>query len=198
MFRPPPADLAGREPIIYSVADTEVWFRSHRMTSGPVFFGRRMANRWDAPHGEYGVLYVARDPYCAFMESIGRNVLKTRFVPKADLTTCGLSKVQFSRALRLIDMAASGGLTRLGAEGSLTSGAGYKNSQRWSKALREHPSKPDGILYCSRYDPSRIACALYDHCEPAMTVISPAEAWADQPVLLGAILDQYRFGTDLS
>jgi hypothetical protein len=49
--------------------------------------------------------------------------------------------------MRLIDMVTSGGLTRLGAEGSLTSGFGYKNSQRWSRALRKHPSKPDGIYY---------------------------------------------------
>jgi hypothetical protein len=83
------------------------------------------------------------------MGSIGRGALKTRFVPNAQLKGIGLAKIRFKRSLRLIDMVTSGGLTRLGAESSLTSGSGYKNSQRWSRALREHPSKPDGIYYRS-------------------------------------------------
>lgn len=45
---------------------------------------------------------------------------------------------------------------------SLSSGSGYKNSQRWSKAWRDHPEKPDGIYSRSRHDPSRTAWTLYD------------------------------------
>lgn len=143
------------------------------------------------------MLYLARDPYGAFMESIGRGVLKSRFVPKAELKRRGLSGIRFTRPLRLIDMVSSGGLTRLGTEASLTIGAGYKNSQRWSKTLRVHPEKPDGIYYPSRHDPSRIACAVYDLCQPFIEIARTCEAWADNPVLLGNILDHYGFGSDL-
>ena len=122
--------------------------------------------------------------YSAFMESIGRGALKTRFIPSSQLKGTALAKIRFKEPLRLIDMVTSGGLTRLGTESSLASGSGYKNSQRWSRALRQHPSKPDGIYYRSRHDPARTACALFD-------------AWADQPALLGEILDHYAFGTDL-
>jgi hypothetical protein len=108
-----------------------------------------------------------------------------------------LAKIRFKRTLRLIDMVTSGGLTRLGAESSLTSGFGYKNSQRWSRALREHPSKPDGIYYRSRHDPARTASALFDHCERLVEAAEMLGAWADQSALLGEILDQYAFGTDL-
>ena len=94
-------------------------------------------------------------------------------------------------------MVASGGLTRLGAEGSLSSGAGYRNSQRWSKALRSHPEKPDGIYYYSRHDPSRTACALYDHCASDIEVVGPPQTWDADATLLGAILDHYGFGIDL-
>ena len=104
------------------------------MDKSPLFFGKTMTQRWDAPEGEYGVLYLGFDQFCAFMESIGRGVLKTRLVPSAMVQQKGLSKVRFTRSLRLIDLISSGGLTRIGVESSLSSGRGYKNSQRWSKA----------------------------------------------------------------
>jgi hypothetical protein len=131
------------------------------------------------------------------MESIGRGALKTRFVPKAQLKSAGLAKIRILETLRFLDMVTSGGLTRLGAESSLTSGSGYKNSQRWSRTLRELPSKPDGIYYRSRHDSARTASALLDHCEGSVEVAETLEAWADQPALLGEILDHYALGTDL-
>jgi hypothetical protein len=197
MFNPPPSDLRDREPIIYSASKALVWYRSHPDGRDPVFFGRNRAHRWDAPKGDYGVLYLGSDERCAFMESIGRGVLRTRLVPASQLKTRRLSKIRFSRELRLVDLVASGGLTRLGAEGSLASGRGYRNSQRWSEALRSHPANTDGIYYRPRYDPALTACALYDECKPFIEVVEDCGTWADQSVLLGAILDHYQFGTDL-
>jgi hypothetical protein len=197
MFNPPPADLSDREPLIHQATPAELWYRSHRIGNLPIFFGRSKKYRWDSPDGDFGVLYLGGDEYCAFMESIGRGALKTRFVPASQLKTAGLAKISFKKTLRLIDMVTSGGLTRLGAESSLTSGSGYKNSQRWSRALRKHPSKPDGIYYRSRHDSARIASALFDHCEASVEVVGMLGAWADQPALLGEILDHYALGTDL-
>jgi hypothetical protein len=197
MFNPPPADLHSREPLIYAASTIEIWCRSHKRGHDPVFFGRDKSNRWDAPQGDYGVLYLGADERCAFMESIGRGVLRTRLVPAAQLKALQFSKVRFSKELRLVDLVASGGMTRLGAEGSLANGLGYRNSQRWSAALRSHPTRPDGIYYRSRYDPALTSCALYDHCQRVVTVVENCGTWAAQPVLLAIILDHYQFGTDL-
>lgn len=197
MFNPPPLDLDDREPLIHRATPADFWYRSYRIGNSPVFFGRSKSSRWDSPDGDFGVLYLGGDEYSAFMESIGRGALKTRFVPGSQLKTTGLAKIRFKGTLRLIDMVTSGGLTRLGAESSLTSGSGYKNSQRWSRALREHPSKPDGIYYRLRHDPARTASALFDHCEGSVEVVEMPGAWADQPALLGEILDHYAFGADL-
>jgi hypothetical protein len=194
MFNPPPADLPNRVPLIHISADTDIWYRSHSMDKGPLFFGKTMTQRWDAPAGEYGVLYLGSDEFCAFMESIGRGLLRTRLVPKALIQRKGLSKVRFTRSVRLIDLASSGGLTRIGAEASLSSGSGYKNSQRWSKALRDHPEKPDGIYYRSRHDPSRAASALYEDCASAVEVVGAPQSWDDDPAFLARILDHYDFG----
>jgi len=197
MFNPPPADLNEREPLIRHASPGELWYRSYRIGDLPIFFGRSKNNRWDSPAGDFGVLYLGGDEYCAFMESIGRGALRTRFVSRAQLKRAGLAKICIKGTLRLVDMVTSGGLTRLGAESSLTSGSGYKNSQRWSRALREHPLKPDGIYYRSRHDSARTASALFDHCEGSVEVAEMPGAWADQPALLGEILDHYALGTDL-
>ena len=197
MFNPPTAALNSREPLFYKASTTTIWYRSHKTGRDPVFFGKNRTHRWDAPGGDYGVLYLGADARCAFMESIGRGVLRTRLVPASQLKIVELSKLRFSRELRLVDFVASSGLARLGAEGSLANGQGYRNSQRWSEALRSHPTKPDGIYYRSRYDPALASCALYEHCQPFVQVAENCGAWAGQSALLGSILDHYQFGTDL-
>jgi hypothetical protein len=197
MFLPPPADINEREPLIHVAPEGGVRFRSHQTKYSPLFFGASGAQRWDAPDGSYGVLYLALDEYCAFMESIGRGVLRTRFVASGQLRSRALSKIRMKDDLRLIDLVSSGGLTLVGAEGSLTSGTGYRNSQRCSQALRAHPAKPDGIYYRSRFDPSLLAYALFDQCRLRVETRRLGRPWAEQPQLLGPILDHYRFGTDL-
>jgi RES domain len=162
MYNPPPADLPSRAPLIHVSTETDIWYRSHSMDKGPLFFGKTMTQRWDAPAGEFGVLYLGSDEFCAFMESIGRSVLRTRLVPRTLVQQNGVSRVRFTKSLRLIDLVSSGGLARIGAEGSLSSGSGYKNSQRWSKALRDHPEKPDGIYYAPATIPvgRRVLCTI--------------------------------------
>ena len=117
MFNPPAAHLHSREPLIYTAATTSIWYRSHKTGRDPVFFWKNKAHRWDAPGGDYGVLYLGADERCAFMESIGRGVLRTRLVPASQLKVIEFSKIRFSKELRLVDLVSSGGLTRLGAGG---------------------------------------------------------------------------------
>jgi hypothetical protein len=163
----------------------------------PIFFGKSRTQRWDAPKGDHGVLYLATEEYCAFMESVGRGALRTRLIPGSVLKLRALSKIRLTKDLRLVDMVSSGGLTRLGADGTIANGIGYRNSQRWSEALRSHPFKPHGIYYRSRYDPARTAAALFDGCASLVKVAETGKAWAEQTILLAEILDHYGFGTDL-
>ena len=197
MFNPPPSDLHKRDPLIYTCSAGQIWYRSYQVSHGPIFFGKGKLYRWDSPTGDYGVLYLGADEYCAFIESIGRGVLKTRFVSASVLRQRTFSKVLVKGNLRLIDMVNSGGLARLGAEGSIVSGTGYRNSQRWSATLKDHPSKPDGIYYRSRHDPARTSCALFDSSAGMIEVAQTYASWAAEKTLLGAILDNYHFGTDL-
>jgi hypothetical protein len=117
MFNPPPADLHSREPLIYAASTAQIWYRSHKTGRDAVFFGRNRTFIWDAPRGDYGVLYLGADERCAFMESIGRGVLRTRLVPASQLKTLEFSRVRFSTELRLVDLVASGGFDTCGCGG---------------------------------------------------------------------------------
>ncbi len=65
---------------------------------------------------------------------------------------------------------ASHGLVRLGADARLTTGA-CEVSQSWSHAFWDHPSAPDGLLYRSRHDPSRMSAAIYDRAADAIAAV---------------------------
>jgi hypothetical protein len=186
----PPPDLANLAPVIYVTRQS--WFRIHPIDREPLYFGRAINNRFDAPGGEYGVLYLAQNEHCAFIETFGQ-ATGIRAVTTSSLSRKGLARVETSRDIRLIDFVSTGGLTRIGADGRLCDGD-HQMSRRWSKALRDHPSQPDGLYYRARHDPSLTACALFDHVADALTA-SKLGALSDprNADVLADILNTYGF-----
>jgi len=146
----PPSDLGGRSPLFVEITPGTVFSRIHNRSTGPVFFGRTGGNRFDAPDGSYGVLYVESDEHCAFIETFGQDT-GTRLVTRRALVQRHLSYLEVTEPLNLVDLAASGGLARIGADAGLSSGS-HRIAQRWSAALRNHPSKPAGLVYPARHD----------------------------------------------
>jgi len=189
----PPPDLASRSPLILTVPVGTTLFRLHDRGKGPLFFGRTGRNRFDAPDGSFGVLYAAMDEHCAFIETFGQST-GIRIVTRAELERRVLSELKLRQPLTLIDLARSGGLARIGADGRLLTGS-HAVAQQWSAALRQHPVQPAGLLYPARHDIARFACALFDM--PASTFqLTNTGSLADpqHSVLLGQILDVYGFG----
>jgi hypothetical protein len=68
--------------------------------------------------------------------------------------------------------------------------AKYTVSQRWSRALRNHPESPDGILYRPRHDPARLAAALFERIADELTAETTG-IWLDQKSTLADVLDTY-------
>jgi hypothetical protein len=135
-------------------------FRLHQSCYGSIYFNRENSWRFNNPvSGEYGVLYAALDYYAALRETLKPdkfNILSTDFLRSRCLST-----LTPKRDLRLVDLAGAG-LTRIGADGRLTTGS-YQIAQAWSQALYRHPDRVDGLYYCSRYDPTKLCVALYEH-----------------------------------
>ncbi len=188
----PPADLHERRPVITDGAGP--WPRLHLGGLAPIHFGRNpsRSGRFGAPEGEYGVMYVAEDEYGAFVETFGRDT-GVRVIDEADLLERGLAGVSSNRLLRLVDLTGEG-LARIGADARLFAGD-HGVARRWSAALREHPSRPDGIRYPCRHDPSRVAVALYDQAEDSMAADSLGPMLSrENATLLPPILRAYGFG----
>ncbi len=187
----PPPDFGSRQ--LSTTRRKRQWYRVHKVGRGPLFFGKSGDNRFDAPAGEFGVLYVGMDAHCAFIETFG-HATGARSVTNGELAARGMAVIACTRPLRLVDLTGKG-LARIGADARLTSGDDYKLSHRWSKAIHDHPRSPDGILYRARHDPSRLSAALFERAGPELAVVSGTTfldpAYAAQ---LGRILDDYKFG----
>ena len=185
----PPADLAQRDLPVVRLAGP--WLRIHRQIHDPIFFGTTRSNRFDDPRRQYGVLYVAETLDGAFIETFGRSP-GVNTVSQRQLSDRALARIQASRPLRLVDLTGPG-LAQIGATGSLTSGS-HDVAREWSRALWTHPSRPDGLLFRARHDPSCLSVAIFTRASRLVRstrvggLLDPA-----QLPLLAATLQRYRF-----
>ncbi len=189
----PPSDLGARSPLFLKITPGTVFSRIHNRSKGPVFFGKTGGNRFDAPDGSFGVLYVGFDEHCAFIETFGQDT-GIRVVTRRALAQRHLSYLEVTEPLNLIDLAASGGLARIGTDARLLSSS-HAIAQRWSASLRNHPSKPAGLVYPARHDTARNACALFDLPDSIFQVTNAGSLLDPQhALLLATILNTYDFG----
>lgn len=191
----PPRDFHSRTlPII---AHGGSLFRTHLRGDDPLYFGRTGRNRFDDPQGGYGVLYAARDPFGAFIETFGQQT-GARTVGVGELRMRCLTEFYPSAPLSLVDLCSEGCLARIGADSRLFAGS-RAVARQWSRAIYEHPDRlrVHGILYPARHDHTRSAVALFDrHGLPRLEVnrtVSWYSVEGDMPATLAAILNLYGF-----
>jgi hypothetical protein len=190
----PPADLDQRAlPLIAPPSNS--WFRMHRVGVPVLAYDRSLRHRFNAPDGEFGILYCASDPQCAFIETFGDTTWQHRTVSLAELRLRSLTEVLIPGSLRLVDLTGPR-LAALGVDLRLTTGT-HRIARAWSLALWAHPQQPDGIYYVSRRDSERRCIAVYDRAG-AVLAIRNSISLADpsQISLLADVLDTYRFGLE--
>ena len=170
----PHPELHAQTPLIFTLKIGDVLYRHHQSVHDPIYFGMSGNYRFDDPDcptgASFGVLYTGGDTHCCFIESCG-STTGVPAVSGAYLDAREIARLELTEELRFIDLASSGGLTRLGADARLVTGS-YKVAQRWFAALRLHPSNPDGIRYLSRHDPTRVAYAIFTRPCTTFNVIS--------------------------
>jgi hypothetical protein len=184
----PPSDLANRRLPIAVIPAGTPWCRCHRSIHEALYFSRSRLGRFNAPGGEFGVLYVGADVSCAFIETLGQ-ATGENVVTRSALSARTLTRVEARRPLRLVDLRGAG-LARLGADGRLCTGD-HANGQRWSRELWQHPALPDGLLYRARHDLDLSSTALFDRVANELDAFKIVD-FIDYP-LLHAILDYYGF-----
>lgn len=191
----PHPELASQTPLIFTVKTGGVLYRHHRADKDALYFGTSGTNRFDDPDCPvayaFGVLYAGEDPHCCFIESCGATT-GVPAVSGAYLDARAMATLELTEDLRFIDLVTTGGLTRIGADGRLFTGS-YNVAQNWSRALRAHPSKPDGIRYPSRHDPTRVAYAIYSRPASSFKVGTMGSLMASSnKTLLNDILALYK------
>lgn len=163
----PPADIDLRRlPLVRRAAGSR-YVRIHRVTDAPVWFGgassagvsRPPVNRFDAPDRSYGVLYAAASRDGAFAEAIGRK--PRSFRSDTELAELAITPLVLTRDLSLVDLHGGQAVGALGATGVIGAGP-HSLARRWSKALHDHPDRPDGIEYRCRHNSDELAVALFD------------------------------------
>jgi RES domain len=172
---PPSAPLDGALPI-KPVAAGSKWWRIHRSDHKPVFFGPANPSipifRFDAPGGEYRILYLGQSLSAAFVETLLRNPT-IPFLERSELEQRSVSGLTNRHPLKFVDLSA-GGLSKIGIDNRITTGS-YEISGAWALALWRHAEKPDGILYRSRHDPGHLCAAIFDraHCQFDISATTP-------------------------
>jgi RES domain-containing protein len=185
----PPSDLHERPLRLQTTS--QVWVRLHHRRYKAKYFGGARRHRFDAPNGEFGVLYAGQDEACAFIEVFG-DPLDVRILSLHVLTQYCFADARATRPLRLVDLTGAG-LRQFGADVRLTGGDDYDYSRKWALGFWGHPDKPDGILYLSRHDPSLQAVAIFDRTGPVIRT-KRRRCLGDDRTALGYLLDRYGFG----
>ncbi|MFB9265081.1 RES family NAD+ phosphorylase [Bradyrhizobium erythrophlei] len=169
----PPDDLDRRRPRLVRLRRGAVVHRFYTAKYDPIFFDTSRLGRLNAPDGSYGVLYAAREPFGAFAETFLR-------VPGRTLIDTGLLRrkayvrLEITADLGLIRLAGPS-LAILGATAEVVHGGlPYDAPQAWSKALLDHPLRPDGIAYYARHDDEGLCYAIFDRARSSVREIDRA------------------------
>ncbi len=172
-------------------------FRIHRAEFAPVFFspgaGRPPLGRFDSAAGRFGVLYGARDFACAFAETVLRNPQR-RLFSSTEVNARALSVLTVSRDLNLVRLHGPG-LQQLGLDNAITTGP-YPPCGLWADALHDHPSRPDGLAYASRFDPETLCIALFERSDFTVSPQADPVKLAAMPAAVASVLRRYAKGLD--
>jgi RES domain len=168
----PPADLPRRSlPIEEKPAGTS-WWRLHRLTYEPLFFGPRPGDppkgRFDAPDGSFTICYLGASSEASFAEAFLRG--RGGIFEDRDLISHAFSEIESAQPLRMAQLHGPG-LLSIGATAAIASGP-YKASRLWSFALHGHPDQPDGISYRARHDDDTLCAAIYERAKAKLVTRS--------------------------
>lgn len=202
----PPVDLDQRELPLTTLADQglTLW-RCHRLDRpySPVAFNfHPIADRFNAPNGEYGVLYLSSDPFGAFIETFGASMVtaarELRLVSETDLARRCLCRIEVDvdpATVHLVNLADGYGFSRLGIDGRISTTKQRHITRQWALELWRHRQQPAGILYRACHDQARLSVVLFDRVGDILRPTCNHNTLRDGRQL-AAILDHYAVGLD--
>ncbi len=142
-----PSELGGGLPTIEFHEWTDPVYRIQ--DEGPISSQRhpRPRYRFDAPGGEYAVLYANDTKVATFNESYAE---KRRRIPKADAKR-HLVRITPKRPLPLVDLRDDRTLSALDLDARISVGDDYEACRQWALAFHEEWLEVCGIAYAARW-----------------------------------------------
>jgi hypothetical protein len=168
------------EAPLFRIQDSAVL--SHRAYPGPRY-------RFDAPAGEYAVIYANDSEVGVFAEVY---VDRGRRLGMEDARR-HLVRIMPERPLRLVDLCADRTLASLDLDARISIGDDYEACQEWALAFYERWFEVSGICYAARNAGlmTRNVALFTDRCAPALTLSSLGHLEDLEQIVLSAT-DRYR------
>jgi hypothetical protein len=192
-------DLGGRLQAQTHPAGTRI-FRIHHQDNGPVWFGPKPgmppSGRFDAPAGEFRVLYAALGMDGAFVETILHRPVQ-RIVKRAYVHQRSCSTLILHREIQVAALHGSGLLFH-GAPPAISAGLDYGISRSFALAFyNQHPSI-DGIAYRSSHNDDELCLALFDRVGADAFEIFETERLEDMPAKVDDMMGRHGAVFDTS
>lgn len=168
-------------------------YRIHWNGHGPIYFGPPNAapeSRFDDPEGRFKICYLGHFRPAAFVETMLR-APALQLVTWVALQERQMAWIETSRALELVEFDGPG-LRALGATLEVLGTHDYTLPGAWSRALHEHPARPDGIFYPCRHDNQEYGIALFDRARDVLRYLS-SRPLCDDRNFLAEMARKYRF-----
>lgn len=137
--------------------------RVHRLGRDALWYGPAAGQpptyRFDAPAGEYRMLYCARDLTGSFVETVLRKA--HRIIGRPFVDARGWTVLACKRELHLAKVFDEG-LVLHGVTNDICAGDDYAASQRFAGDLFAKDPNVDGIAYRARHNNGQICYAVFD------------------------------------
>jgi len=150
----------------------------------PLYYGNSGGNRYDAPDGSYGVLYLGTDLATALMETLFHQHQwqqeQSRLIRLAEIESRLLRMVGVLESLHLADLTAPGAMAAtFGLNLSQLCSRDYRHTQQLSALLHEglegQKERFDGLLYPSRNNYPGTCVALFGRASKKVQVVDDIE-----------------------
>lgn len=195
-----PASRLGTDLLGIELSAGATIIRVHHQDKGAIFFGPKPGvppqNRFDAPSGEYRMLYAAERLEGAFVESILRRpdgrILRPAFVNERAWTL-----LRLERAVTLAKVFDEG-LQFHGVDASVSASDDYTEPR--ALALKLYINYPDlhGLAYRSRYNNGEICFAIFDRVPASELTVMSEYRFADYPNERDRLMALYGATFDVS
>lgn len=160
----------------------EIMVRVHHQNNGAIFFGPNPGtlprNRFDAPSGEYRVLYTAERLEGAFAECILKR--PGRVVRRAFVEEQMWTPLRLGRSVILAKVMDEG-LHFHGVDASVSASEDYGASRALALALHTDFPNLDGLAYQSRVNNREVCFAIFDRLRASDLTAMPRQRFDAHP-----------------